>query len=42
MVIKEYTTISISKETKQLLQEQGSKAETYDELIKRILKERKK
>lgn len=35
------TTITLSKETKKMLEEQGYKSETYDQLIKRILKERK-
>ena len=35
---KEITTIQISKETRDKLKELGKKGETYDEIIKRLLK----
>lgn len=39
MVIKmEYTTVRLEKETVKLLQEVGKKKETYDEIIKRLIK----
>ena len=31
------TTIAISKETKEILQEFGKKSETYDDIIRRML-----
>lgn len=37
MVIK-YTTIRLEKETVKMLQEIGKKKETYDEIIKRLVK----
>jgi len=38
MVIKKYTTIRLEKETVKLLQEVGKKKETYDEIIKRLIR----
>ena len=39
MVIKtKYTTIRLEKETVKLLQEVGKKKETYDEVIRRLMK----
>jgi len=40
MVIK-YTTIRLEKETVKVLQEVGKKNETYDEIIKRLVKNAK-
>ena len=37
MVIK-YTTIRLEKKTVKLLQEVGKKKETYDEIIRRMIK----
>lgn len=37
MVIK-YTTIRLEKETVKMLQEVGKKNETYDEIIRRLMK----
>ncbi len=31
------TTISLSRETKELLQEFGQKGETYDEIVRRLI-----
>lgn len=35
---EDITTIQISKATRDKLKEQGKKGETYDEIIKRLLK----
>jgi hypothetical protein len=40
MVIK-YTTIRLEKDTIKMLQEIGKKNETYDEIIKRLVKNAK-
>ena len=37
MVIK-YTTVRLEKETVKMLQEVGKKKETYDEIIRRLIK----
>ncbi len=37
MIIK-YTTIRLEKETVKMLQEVGKKKETYDEIIRRLIK----
>ena len=41
MVIK-YTTIRIRKDIREKLKEIGRKGETYDEIISRLIKDRKR
>lgn len=38
MVNKKYTTIRLQKETAGMLKDIGKKSETYDELIRRLMK----
>ncbi len=35
---REMTTIQISKETREMLKELGRKGETYDDIIRRLIK----
>jgi len=35
--MKDITTITIKKETREMLKELGKKGETYDEIIKRLI-----
>jgi len=35
--MKDITTISIKKETREMLKEIGKKGETYDEIIRRLI-----
>ena len=37
-MITKYTTVRLEKETVKMLQEVGKKKETYDEIIKRLMK----
>lgn len=37
IISMKYTTISVSPETKKILKELGSKGETYDEIVRRLI-----
>lgn len=39
---KRFTSIRVSKETVEMLKERGRKGETYDDIIRKLLKKRRR
>jgi hypothetical protein len=39
---KHFTSIRVSKETVEMLKEKGRKGETYDDIIRKLLKKRRR
>ncbi len=39
---KRFTSIRVSKETVEMLREKGRKGETYDDIIRKLLKKRRR